>query len=362
MALKIAKDLRKLTEREIGYYRQELVMPLGEIDLYLEERRKEKRHIIKRAEIDKKLADIGGFGAVTIMSPELGFNAYNLNTVMVRIPPRTSGETTRYVRGEAVKTHLEGRAIDIVEGDRFEVEPGDVTFIPAGAVHEMQTFDEPVKFVATGMAPGTPVLKPALPPAMRHVETVGGRAHVEGNRGSTPGDVRHLTEREISHRRQELIMLMRDLNAYEDEKRKENRHVMKRAEIEQRIADLPEDQGMVKIVFPELGFNVYNLYTIMTSPGMYSRLPRVSGSSIDHSHGEAVKYFLEGKMIDQVEADRVEVEAGDLTFIPASAWHGGDSLPAKDCKFIAVIMHIGSPVIKPALVRVRGSMAGKYLH
>jgi mannose-6-phosphate isomerase-like protein (cupin superfamily) len=68
------------------------------------------------------------------------------------------------------------------------------------------------------------------------------------------------------------------------------------------------------IIAPELGFNIHNFH-LFTS-GRDARSDRY------HSHGDALKYYIYGSGIEDVNGQRFEVKAGDFMHIPANTWHG----------------------------------------
>ncbi|HKZ51219.1 MAG TPA: cupin domain-containing protein, partial [Dehalococcoidia bacterium] len=64
---------------------------------------------------------------------------------------------------EAIKYYLSGKGAEIIGDKRYEVEAGDVGFIPAHVWHGTQnTGSEPLRFLAVVQSTGTPLLKPIV--------------------------------------------------------------------------------------------------------------------------------------------------------------------------------------------------------
>ncbi len=82
-----------------------------------------------------------------------------------------------------------------------------------------------------------------------------------------------------------------------------------------------------------------------------SSAPGCGGGGIDgafHTHGDAVKYYLEGKGKEIIDDQEVEVSPGDLAFIPANIWHGTENTGDEPMVFIAFHQIPGTHLPVPA--------------
>lgn len=153
-------DLGQLDATELYGRRQALLGELGQLDLEFERRRAAKRRHVRADELtwtpaSKMNPTTAAIELCQIVSPELGFDIYNMHMFKIRIPPRTEGG--RYHRhGDAIKHYLSGRAIEMIGDETYEVEAGDFIHIPANVVHGTQNpFDEPCEILAAQQFPGT---------------------------------------------------------------------------------------------------------------------------------------------------------------------------------------------------------------
>ena len=95
-----------------------------------------------------------------------------------------------------------------------------------------------------------------------------------------------------------------------DERRKQNRlHVT--AE-EANVAGAGPGQRI--IVGPDLGFNIHNLH-VFTS-GRDARSDRY------HTHGDALKCYVQSSGFGETADEKFEVKVGDFCHVPANVWHG----------------------------------------
>lgn len=156
----MADNLSELDPTALYGRRQALLGELGELDLEFDRRRQAKRRLIRSDELAWKPASemnptASSIELCQIVSPEMGFDIYNMHMFKIRIPPRTEGG--KYHRhGDAIKHYLSGRAIEIIGDETYEVAAGDFIHIPANVLHGTQNpFDEPCEILAAQQFPGT---------------------------------------------------------------------------------------------------------------------------------------------------------------------------------------------------------------
>ncbi len=149
----MTEDLSKLSPAELYQARQVALDTVGRLDLEFEQRRSEKRRLIRASELEWVPASaLNPTGAqielCQIISPEMGFDILNVHMFKIRIPPHTEGG--RYHRhGDAIKYYLEGKAVEYIGDEEYEVEAGDFIHIPANVMHGTQNpFDEPCVILA----------------------------------------------------------------------------------------------------------------------------------------------------------------------------------------------------------------------
>src|SRR3990172_1806415 len=139
---------------QVGRRRQQLLQEIGELEEELDRARAQDRHIMKKDEIrwQERGSEIGmrieGHRSAPLVNPMLGFNVYNLNSFISQSPPH-SEPGAYHMHGEAVKYYLSGRGVEIIGGKRYEVEAGDVCFIPGHTWHGTQNpYHHPLPFLA----------------------------------------------------------------------------------------------------------------------------------------------------------------------------------------------------------------------
>ncbi|MFQ6026355.1 MAG: cupin domain-containing protein [Dehalococcoidia bacterium] len=108
-----------------------------------------------------------------------------------------------------------------------------------------------------------------------------------------------------------------------DQRRQQNRlHVS--AE-EANVANAGPDQRM--IVGPELGFNIHNLHVFTSG--------RAGGSERYHTHGDALKFYVQGSGYELIGEERFAVKVGDFCHVPANIWHGTENPNPEPLVFLA---------------------------
>ncbi len=120
--------------------------------------------------------------------------------------------------------------------------------------------------------------------------------------------------------------------------------------------DSRADSGMrtqnriARLIGPEYGFNAHNLQAFINevAPG--------SSEGGYHMHGEAVKYYLQGRGVETIGDGRYEVEEGDVAFIPAHTWHGTLNPGPEPVLFLAVVQRRGVALQTPITYKIREEM------
>ena len=137
-------------------------------------------------------------------------------------------------------------------------------------------------------------------------------------------------------RRARYALLQESSNLEEelDRRREQDRHLMR---VEER--DWSEEGFAVKLtgpqgrganlIGPELGFNTYNMTATMLE------VPPGSEEGTYHSHGEAIKYYLQGEGIEIIGDKRYTIKAGDAVFVPADTWHGTQNNGTEPIRILA---------------------------
>ena len=165
-------DLTAVSGTKLYRMRQQVLSDLGKLDAELNERRSARRRHVKQsdlvwtqpedmsAEQAERLAS-RGISHCQVISPELGFDIYNMHMFLLELAPHSEGGAY-HRHGDAIKYYLSGRAVELVGDERFEVEAGDFMHIPANTWHGTQNpYDEPVRMLAVQQFPGTYVQTPA---------------------------------------------------------------------------------------------------------------------------------------------------------------------------------------------------------
>lgn len=156
-----------------------------------------------------------------------------------------------------------------------------------------------------------------------------------------------LTPSELAGRRDEILSHFSRIDKEFDRRRGENRLLVKAADIQWESASRvhptqQEGHLLARIISPELGFNIHTFR-------VFKR--QIGGGGVDgafHTHGDAVKYYLEGKGKEIIDDQEVEVSPGDLAFIPANVWHGTENTGDEPMVFIAFHQIPGTHLPVPA--------------
>ncbi len=160
-------------------------------------------------------------------------------------------------------------------------------------------------------------------------------------------DIHGLNPSELAGRRDEILGHFRRIDEEFDRRRGENKLLVKAEDIQWESASRvhptqQEGHLLARIISPELGFNIHTFR-------VFKR--QIGGGGIDgafHTHGDAVKYYLEGKGKEIIDQDEVEVSPGDLAFIPGNVWHGTENTGDEPMVFIAFHQIPGTHLPVPA--------------
>jgi len=287
------------------------------VDREFDKRRKENRLIAKKNDLRWEAASAvhptqqEGHRLARIISPELGFNIHTF-----RVFRRQIGgggvEGAFHTHGDAVKYYLKGEGKEIIDQDEYVVKAGDLAYIPANIWHGTEnTGHEPMEFIAFHQIPGT-----HLPvPASWQYEV----SDMEGSQGLREfvasvqkDDPASMDSATLYSKRQHFLHELGVLDDEYNRRRQQKRYVVRQSEIPWDV--LGNDQSTL-LIGPELGFNIH---TIQVSIRI---IPAQHSISAAHSHGEAVHYFLTGRGSQVIEKETLDVETGDLVFVPAGVQH-----------------------------------------
>ena len=155
---------------------------------------------------------------------------------------------------------------------------------------------------------------------------------------------------ELARRRYQLYMEMSELDEELNRRRTQDRHLMKKSEIQwepRSVIGMKIPHKRAPLIEPNLGFNCHNIEAFI------AEYPPGSEEGAYHMHGEAIKYYLSGRGIEIIGDKRYEVEAGDAIFIPAYTWHGSQNPGTEPLRFLALIQLTGTPLLKPVPFTLR---------
>ncbi len=163
-----------------------------------------------------------------------------------------------------------------------------------------------------------------------------------------------LTSAQLGQKRHALVEEMGRVEEELNQRREADRHITRAGEHEWK--DIHDILGTIKrgvarratLVAPEMGFNVHNFVAFL------AEIPPGGQEGAYHMHGEAVKYYLEGKGIEIIGDKRYDVAAGDTVFIPANTWHGTQNPGPGPLRVLAVAHSgLGVPVCVQPVFKTR---------
>lgn len=160
-------------------------------------------------------------------------------------------------------------------------------------------------------------------------------------------DMQGLNPQELAERRDEILGHFVRIDEEFDRRRAENKLLIKGDDIQWESASRvhptqQEGHLLARIISPEIGFNIHTFR-------VFKR--QIGGGGVDgafHTHGDAVKYYLEGNGKEIIDDEEVEVSPGDLAFIPANIWHGTENTGDEPMVFIAFHQIPGTHLPVPA--------------
>jgi len=162
-----------------------------------------------------------------------------------------------------------------------------------------------------------------------------------------PINLSDLTPSQLAERRDLIIGSFGRIDKEFDRRRGENRLLVKAEDIKWESASrvhptTQEGHLLARIISPELGFNIHTFRVFKRS---------IAGKETDgafHTHGDAVKFYLEGKGKEIIDKEEVVVEPGDMAFIPGNVWHGTENTGDEPMVFIAFHQIPGTQLPVPA--------------
>ena len=160
-------------------------------------------------------------------------------------------------------------------------------------------------------------------------------------------NIHDLDPPELAGRRDVILGHFGRIDKEFDRRRGENRLLAKGQDIQWESASRvhptqQEGHLLARIISPELGFNIHTFR-------VFKR--QIGGGGIDgafHTHGDAVKFYLEGQGKEIIAAQEVAVSPGDLAFIPGNVWHGTENTGDGPMVFIAFHQIPGTHLPVPA--------------
>ena len=162
-----------------------------------------------------------------------------------------------------------------------------------------------------------------------------------------PINLNRLSPTELAQRRSRVLGHFGRIDRDFDRRRQENRLLVKSEEVTWEPASRvhptqQEGHLLARIISPELGFNIHTFR-------VFKR--QIAAKDTDgafHTHGDAVKYYLQGQGKEIIGDEEIEVEPGDLAFIPANVWHGTENTGDEPMVFIAFHQIPGTQLPVPA--------------
>ncbi len=174
-------------------------------------------------------------------------------------------------------------------------------------------------------------------------------------------DYKKLTPVELGQKRHRLVEEMGRIEEELNNRRATDKHVTRGKEIEWKDVSEILGNNMKKglgrratLIAPEMGFNVHNFVAFLFE------VPPGGQEGAYHMHGEAVKYYLEGRGREIVGDKQYDVQAGDAVFIPANTWHGTQN-PGPGVMRILAVAHsgLGVPVCVQPVFKTREDLLQK---
>ncbi len=160
-------------------------------------------------------------------------------------------------------------------------------------------------------------------------------------------DYHEMDAGELYDKRFEMLLEFGRLEVELNKRRAQGRHIVRSEEQVWRTKPVMEGIKMkqpirsTSLVAPEQGFDSHNFHAFILE------IPPGSQEGAYHTHGEAVKHYLEGEGVEIIGDNRYEIKAGDTVFIPAFTWHGTQNTGTTPLRIFAVSHgEVGAPLIK----------------
>lgn len=267
----------------------------------------------------------GGLGIVHLIDPKLGFNVRSIRLWINYAGIAEEGWAGWTTLGhrhliDAVIHIVRGTGYSIIDGVRYDWEPGDFMCVPTFAWHRhVNLGDEPVAYIAGTTTPYSQSLGVGVHEDERYPEywvfahkseearttLIPGGAEVPGSQSvaqfrGDQGMASYLYEQQV------------EFAAAEEKRRRAGRLLVKGSDLEfgsTRMGD------MAYVIDPRLGFNVKVMATVV------AQIPPGKRSGAHRHLYEEVNYILSGEGYSIVDDKRYDWKAGDALCIPVFAWH-----------------------------------------
>ncbi len=262
-------------------------------------------------------------GKVYIIDPRIGFNQRSFRFWIGSHLPDSQIKKKRTLGHrhniEAVIYILQGRGYSVIDGVRYDWEPGDLLCVPIFAWHlHLNPSDENMIYVAATTGPLGMALGTAIYEDDRFPENwVFGQDGGESLKTLIPGGARTRVNYDTDtvppmSAMDSLYGEQLSFAANEERLRRQGRVLVKGKDIRLEKTRM----GYVTyVVDPKVGFRTRVLGTLLAEipPGCHSGAHR-------HLY-EEVNYILRGRGYSIIEDRRVEWKAGDALCIPVFGWH-----------------------------------------
>lgn len=285
------------------------------------DRRKKSPILVTAEEIETQYA---GRGKVYIIDPRIGFNHRSFRFwIGTHLPDsqikkkRTLGHRHNI---EAVIYILQGRGYSVIDGIRYDWEPGDFICVPIFAWHRhLNPSDENMIYVAAttgplGMALGTAIYEDDRFPENWVVGQEGDKSLktlIPGGLNTTKVTIARDTDISLSEM-DNLYSQQLSFAANEEKVRRQGKVLVKGMNLKLEKTRMGY---LAYAVDPKVGFHSMVLGSLL------AEIP-VGRHSGAHRHlYEEVNYILAGQGYSIIEDRKVEWKAGDALCIPVFGWH-----------------------------------------
>jgi mannose-6-phosphate isomerase-like protein (cupin superfamily) len=321
------EELGKLEPSVLDDIQRERQWYHGRALLEIQRRRGQKRRHLSAEEAGLGQGDLKNRN---IISPELGFDIYNLHIFTGGVAPRTE-QVRNHVHGDTVKHYLSGKGYEVVGDQRIEVKAGDFVHIPANVWSggSQNPHDEPLRFLAWQQFPGvfsqipTPFIDQNGPPDAAAVSDL------------SDDDLARLDPRELYQ-----VYLKSEMEYGQVQVEVQRRRSQKRLYIsaeEAPIRDWQPGGPRKMIIAPEYGFDIYTFHLFV------SVMPPHKEEGSGHFHGDAVKWYLTGSGYEEIEGSgKVPWKPGDFIHIPGFLWHRTVNTSDEIGRFVALQQYPGT--------------------